>query len=114
MATVNMSTTEQIHIQFDQRLQNIGCTRHYITRLELLGRHRQKAVMSAKDAVLSCLPFIEVLCRHLNLARCDIRFAIEADSGNTIGAIIELSGSKMIEEFTLSPTIDILQRTNLI
>jgi len=114
MAAMNMSATEQIHIQLDQGLQDIGGTRHNIARFELLGWYGQKAVMGTEDAILAYRPFIKMLHRHLYLARRNIGFAIKANRGNTIGTIKKLGGGKMLEELALSTMIDIFQCANLV
>src|SRR5215467_7564960 len=103
---VNMPTTEQVDVEFDERLQDICGTWDGIAGLELFGGHGQKTMMGTEDAQFAWLAFVKVLSGYLHLARGDLGCAIETYSGNSIGAIEKFGIVKMREEFALPPAID--------
>src|SRR5713226_5124194 len=102
MAAMNMPAAQQIDIEFDERLQDIGGARHRVTRLELLGRHRQKAMVSAENAQFARLPFAKILRRLLHLARSNARSSIQLKGDDKIRARIELVCLYFFEQVHLS------------
>ena len=109
-----MPAAEQIDVEFDQRLQDIGGAWNGIAGLELLSGHRQKAMVRAEDAQLSRLALVEMLRGQFHLAAGDLRRAIQADGGDAVGAVEVFGGLEMIEKLPLSPAIDVLERLHFV
>ncbi len=102
MTAMNMSAAEQIYVEFDQCLENIGGARHDITRLQFLVWHWQKTMVCAKDAELSLASIEKMMRGQLNLSGRNLRRAVQTDSSDARIAMKKLGLLEMFKELFLA------------